>query len=130
MIVHKKKEIPFIKITTFFILVVALFVPFLVFAQGPSEDSGRDCENEICNPLNNDSLVGFLDGVVGVFVKFSIPIAAMAIIYSGFLFVTAQGSDAQISKAKKVFYFTIIGVTVLLGASVIISVIAETIRTL
>ena len=130
MLVHSQKNILLKKVENFFILLGVFFLPFIVFAQGDPSDTGCDSGNSICNPLKETTLIGFLDSVVGVLIQFAIPIAAIAIIYAGFLFVTAQGSETQISKAKKTFYWTIIGVTVLLGASVIISVIAETIRTL
>ena len=41
------------------------------------------------------------------------------IIWSGFLFVTARGSDEKLSTAKKAFAYAVIGAAIVLGAFVI-----------
>ena len=81
----------------------------------------------ITNPLKATSLVGLLDAFVQILVTFGIPIAAVAIIYSGFLFVTARGNEQKVTKAKEAFYWAIIGSVILLGARVIIGVVSGTI---
>jgi hypothetical protein len=57
-------------------------------------------------------------------------VAVCFIIYSGFLFVTARGKPEQITKAKTNFFWTIIGVAILLGARVIVSIITGTIESI
>ncbi len=91
---------------------------------GPTPPSTGD---GLTNPLRADSLVELLEGFVEVILTVAIPIAAVFIIYAGLLFVTAGGNETKIASAKKTFYWTIIGVTVLLGASIIIRVITETV---
>jgi len=51
----------------------------------------------------------------------------LAIIYTGFLFVEAQGSPEKITKAKKALTYTIIGAAILLGAFVIADAIGKTV---
>ncbi len=64
--------------------------------------------------------------------KILLPIGAvivvMAIIYSGFTFVTAQGKPAEIEKAKQRLLWTLIGAAVLLGAKAISEVVEATIK--
>jgi len=52
---------------------------------------------------------------------------AIAIIYSGFLFVTAQGNSEKLTKAKKALLYTIIGAALLLGSYVIATAIGKTV---
>lgn len=97
---------------------VTFLAPLIVFAQGSIE-----------NPLKNIDTVGqFIEVVANDIV---LPIGAVAvviaIIYSGFLFVTAQGNTAKLETAKKAFLWTAIGTIVLLGAWVIAQVIQNTI---
>ena len=54
-------------------------------------------------------------------------LAVLAFIYSGFLYVTAQGKEAQIATAHKALLYTSIGTAVLLGSWVLANVICQTI---
>ncbi|MAZ40808.1 hypothetical protein CL654_01685 [bacterium] len=85
---------------------------------------------QLQNPIAADNLLGLLQRLVDVLIQYGVVIAVFFIIYSGFLFVTARGSEDKIKSAKKTFLYTIIGASVLLGAWVIVTVIAETIETL
>ena len=54
-------------------------------------------------------------------------LAVMAFIYSGFLYVTAQGNEAKLKTAHKALLYTSIGTAVLLGSWVLANVICKTI---
>lgn len=54
-------------------------------------------------------------------------LAVLSFIYSGFLYVTAQGSDSKIATAHKALLYTSIGTAVLLGAWTFTQVIERTI---
>lgn len=54
-------------------------------------------------------------------------LAVLAFIYSGFLYVTAQGNEAKLKTAHKALLYTAIGTAVLLGSWVISQVIKNTI---
>lgn len=54
-------------------------------------------------------------------------IVVVMVIYSGFLFVTAQGNESKLSDAKKAVTYTVIGAVILLGSWVIANVITETV---
>lgn len=57
-------------------------------------------------------------------------LAVLAFIYSGFLYVTAQGNDTKIKKAHTALLYTAIGTAILLGAWAIANAIEATIRQL
>lgn len=76
------------------------------------------------------SLGQFIQTLLGIAMKIGIPAGTIFLIYSGFLFVTAQGNESQVSKAKNTFLWTCIGLAVLLAAWAIASGIQGTIEQL
>lgn len=70
------------------------------------------------NPLqsNLSTVAGFTEAFLRAVVYILFPIAVVFIVYSGFLFVSAQGNSEELAKAKRNFYWTVIGVGLLLGA--------------
>lgn len=55
----------------------------------------------------------------------AIPFAVVMIIWSGFLFVTAQGDQTKITAAKKNFLWTIAGLAIVLASEAIIGYVSE-----
>lgn len=55
------------------------------------------------------------------------PIIVLMLVYCGFLFVKAQGEPAGITEARKVFFWTLIGGLIILGAKAISLAIAATV---
>lgn len=109
-----------------FILPLVFFVPmFVLFAQsGPSGTT-------IQNPLgpNNTSVQNLLLKIMNLVATVGGIVVVLFIIYSGFKFVTAGSSDSDRTKAKDMFYATVIGGAILLGADVIANVVVNTINT-
>ncbi len=100
---------------------------------GSSPSSGTGCvagSNKICNPLKVDSIEGLIEVIINLALRIGIPIAALMIIYSGFLFVTARGDVKQIETAKNNFFWTVIGTGILLGAFAIVQLLQGTIDSL
>lgn len=79
------------------------------------------------NPTNIPTLYDFIKAILTVVVKIGIPIATIFIIWAGFLFLTAQGDEAQLTKAKHAFVWACIGTAVLLGAWLLATAIKSTI---
>ncbi len=71
---------------------------------------------DLKNPLQSTSFSVLVENVAKIVAQIGFPIAALAIIYSGFLFVTARGNEKQLEDAKRTFLWTIIGTAILLGA--------------
>ena len=55
---------------------------------------------------------------------------ALAIIYCGFLFVSARGNTEKLTKAKEALLYTVIGAAILLGSWAIAIMISETVLSL
>jgi hypothetical protein len=65
--------------------------------------------------------------ILKIVITVGVPIVALAIIYSGFLFVAAQGNPEKLKKAKDTLLYVIIGAAILLGAYVIAEAIEATV---
>jgi len=85
----------------------------------------------LTNPLGNTTtLPALIKTILTGVLTIGIPIAALAIIYCGFLFVFARGNSEKLSKAKDALLYTIIGAAILLGAWAIATMISSTITAL
>lgn len=83
--------------------------------------------NPFGNTGNTNSLSGFVQFALE---KIVLPIGAVVVvffvIYSGYLFVTANGSEDKLEKAKHTFLGVVIGAAILLGSWTIASAIKGT----
>lgn len=81
------------------------------------------------NPLGGgiEDIPTFIEKILDVVLVVGIPVVALAIIYTGFLFVKAQGNSEDLTKAKKTLLYTIVGAVLLLGAFVIAKAIKGTV---
>ncbi len=82
-----------------------------------------ESETIIDNPLNTDTIPEFLAAVLGVVLVLSVPIIIFFLFYAGFLYVTAQGNSEQVRNATRAFMYAVIGGLIVLGATVLISII-------
>lgn len=82
------------------------------------------------NPISTSTIQAFIAQILDVMVTIATPVAILAIIYSGFLFVKAQGKPEAIKEAKFILKWTLVGVMVILGAQILSSVVAGTIESL
>ena len=97
----------------------------IVFAQGTFESPSP--KNELQNPLQFETISEFLKAMLGALEIIATPIVVLMLVYSGFLFVSAQGNPEKLATAKKAIMWTIIGAVVVLGASVLASAIEGTV---
>ena len=101
------------------ILLAALVLPTAVFGQA------------LQNPLAGsgiDSIASFTAAFLRAVVFILFPIAVVFIVYSGFLFISAQGKPEDLATAKRNFLWTVIGVALLLGAWALAVLIENTIE--
>lgn len=102
------------------ILLLVIATPQLTLADSmPVDLSGA-------NPIAQQDIYGLISAVLDFVVKIGAAIVVFFMIYAGFLFVTAQGSDDKISKAKTTFFWTVIGALVLLGAATLSEIVCNT----
>ncbi len=104
-----------------------------LFAQSRGDGGGGSLGGPGNNPfqiLKYETLNEFVTAILQLAVKIGTPLIALAIIYCGFLFVTARGNETKINHAKDVLFATIIGAAIILGAFLISEVIGSTIKSL
>ena len=104
-------------------LAILLIAPQVTFA-------ACDPNKEICNPITANDLPTFVKTILEGVIKIGIPVIALAIVYSGFLFLEAPGNSEKINKAKKALLYTIVGAAILLGSWAIAKLISETVLAL
>jgi heme A synthase len=79
------------------------------------------------NPLSKvNNLEDLLALFIEAIVKLGSVVVVFMIIYSGFLFVKAQGNENELTKAKNTFLWTVIGAVILLGARAIAAMVQGT----
>jgi hypothetical protein len=107
---------------------IALLMPFWAANAGaPGEGSPLKLDNPLGEIKSVSELVSEVAKVVS---QIGISVAAVFIIYAGFLYVSARGSEEKIGKAHQTLTWTLIGTAVLLGAWAIAEAVAKTIKTL
>lgn len=97
---------------------------FTAYAQLTSGGAGS------FNPLIADSLPQFIDKILQIVVQVGLPILAVSVVYVGFLFVSARGSEEGLKKAKSALLTVTIGAAIVLGAFVISRAICATINSI
>ena len=85
---------------------------------------------DLTNPLAASSFSQLVENITRIVAQIGVPVAVFFIVYAGFLFVTARGSEDQLKTAKRTFLWTIIGVALILGAWAIARAIRAFITTL
>lgn len=100
----------------------------LALAQGtPAPTGGNKSSGFFQNPLQAKSLPALIDSLASVVLQLGVIVAALSIMYGGFLYVTAQGNEEKLASAQKAITWSLVGTAILIGAKVIIKVITGTI---
>jgi len=68
------------------------------------------------NPLKFESIQDFLMAVLSSAIYILFPILVLMIVYTGFLFVTAQGNAQKLEEARRAMMWTLIGSLVVLSS--------------
>ena len=113
-------------------------LPTFAFAQNTGQQPASNCNQcganatpgTICNPVNICSVAGFIQKILEGVIKIGIPVAALSIVYSGFLFVEARGNPEKLKTAKQALTYTIIGTAILFGSWAIAKLISDTVLAL
>jgi len=72
-----------------------------------------------CSRGNGDCLSAFLLNILDFVIYLGSIVVIFMLVYVGFRFVVAQGSDTKISEARTMLLWTVIGALILLGAKAI-----------
>lgn len=95
---------------SFFLGSIAQLSPTVVSAQGGGT-SGT-----IKNPIDAKDFLELVEAVARAITAIGIPLVAIFLVWAGFLFVTAQGSEEQLKRAKTTFFWALVGGAVVIGA--------------
>ena len=105
--------------------------PITLFALDTENNSTKNNNTIITldNPLGNrvNNLPSFIYMILDLAFQIGAIFSVLAIIYVGFLFVSARGDPEKLKTARTAFLYTVIGIAVLLGAVLIATVIQSTI---
>ncbi len=108
---------------------VLLFYAFIVPVSALYADFSTS-QGKIINPIKVDTVNGFIKILLEGVLKVGIPVVALAVIYCGFLFVSARGKPEELTKAKDALLYTLIGAAILLGSWAIAQMISDTVLAL
>jgi hypothetical protein len=105
------------------ILYISLLLPNLVSAE---EGASMNTNFKFKSPIGATSFSELIYNMLDAIVKIGAGFVVLFIVYAGFLFVLARGNESQITKAKSIFYWTILGAIILLGAEALSQVVCNT----
>ncbi len=84
----------------------------------------------INNPLKVDTIEGAIKLFMDAILRIAIPFIIIFFIWSGLSFILARGNPEKIKTAKKMFWYTIIGTLLILGAWTITNAIIGTVNSI
>lgn len=85
---------------------------------------------KIDNPLKVNTIQDAVKFFINTIVKLAIPVIVFFFLYSGFMLILAQGKPEAIAKARRMFFYTLIGTLLILGAWSITNAIVGTVNSL
>ncbi len=108
------------------LVVLVLLSPNLLLAQSVFPSNSN--QYTIDNPLGTEDVNQLLVNIMDLVAKAGGVLVVLFIIYSGYKFVKAGENESERTKAKDIFYGTVIGGLILLGADIIANIIIETVK--
>ncbi len=104
--------------------------PTMTTTGGETPGAGNQTSTQFSrlqNPIEADSFQELINDIVSVAMLIGGPLVVLAFVYTGFLFVKAQGNSTKLSDAKEALLYTVIGAFILLGAQVIATLVGGTV---
>lgn len=93
-------------------------------------DTGTILDVHLQNPLKVDNIKDAIKFFVNTLIKIAIPFIVVFFIWAGLKFILAQGKPEKIKEAKQMFWYTIIGTLLILGAWTITNAIIGTVNSI
>ena len=124
----------FVSIPLSVFIAVSILVPFSAHAVCPQTGTGSGAGSAVpspCieNPLGAaNTISAFVVKVLETVSTIGLIISPLFLIYVGYLFVSARGNETQIETARSALIWTVVGIGVLLGATLFSKVICGTIN--
>lgn len=90
-------------------------------------DKGETVSDNFANPCDFNKLIELVNNIIDfMLIYFATPLAAIVLVYAGFLYLTSGGSSEKTSKAKHMLGNMIMGYIIALAAWLIIKTILTT----
>ncbi len=105
-----------------------LWIALLCIAIGVNVQAATtpcDPSKDFCNSTQSTEFVDILQGIADWVILIGIPVLIFFTVLSGILFVTAQGNEEKLTRARQVLTWTVVGGFIILGASVIAEVVID-----
>lgn len=116
------------------LFLVTVVLPSLSFADTtsgvPAGSTSGGTTVAIQNPLNSNysTIPLIIQGLLHAVEYVGGIACALWIVWAGFLFVSAQGNPEKLEEAKRTITHALIGTGIILGASVILTIVTNTIN--
>ena len=108
-----------------------IFFPVIAVLTAASR-AGAQAGGRLESPLNPaiSTIPALLAAFLKAVVLIALPIIGLAIVYVGFLFVSARGNTGKLTTARAAFLNTMIGAVLILGAWLLANLIGNTVSQL
>lgn len=110
----------------FNIIFTAIFLVIPMYAMAALQTGATTIQN----PIKYDTFSQFVAAVTAAAVNVLMPFVVLAFIWSGFLFVKAQGNEKELETAKTAIWWSVIGAFILMGAWGFAQIIGSTVSTI
>lgn len=95
-----------------------------------NESNALGLNLKLKNPLKVQTIQEAIKLLVEAVVRIAIPILVIFYIWAGLEFIFARGKPEKLEKAKRMFFYTIIGTLLILGAWTITNIVVGTVNTI
>lgn len=82
------------------------------------------------NPIESENFVDLINKFLTALIYIAIPVSVLAVVFVGFQFVTGQGNEDKLKTAKQNALYVVIGLLIIFGARLILSIIQSTLSAL
>lgn len=112
----------------FFWAILASVLPLVALAECPPSDN----PNAYPNPICANTFLELIQSVAEAARTIAVPFAVIAIIIVGFRFVAAAagGKTEEVAKARKLFLWVLVGSAIIVGSTILVEAVINTIKTL
>jgi hypothetical protein len=109
-----------------FVVIVLVSVLAPIFFVGADTTVNTGIENPLGKNGPQD-LPAFIEIILNAVLIIGVPVVTLGFIYTGFLFVQAQGSSEKLKTAKNSLLYVVIGAALLLGSFVLSKTLKSTV---
>ncbi len=74
---------------------------------------------KLVNPLKATTLEQLVSDILDVIIRIGTIVVVLMVVFVGYKFVVAQGKEAELTEAKRMLLWTIVGALILLGSKAI-----------